>query len=79
MAKRSSTSLDLNKIKKIRAKESKKNDYSSSISSRSDSDSSLYSDSEWYKIIQPYEIKDMNKFDQVVISNIKIRINVMTP
>ena len=70
MVKRSSTRCDTKKIKKIRAKISKKNEYSSRSVSRSDSDSSLPSDRKWYEIIQPDEIKDMNKLYHVVTNNI---------
>ena len=53
-------------IKKIRAKASKKHNYYSSNRSISDSDSSLYSESEQYKRRHPTELTDRNKLDHVV-------------
>ena len=71
MAKSSSSRRELNNINNICAKASDRNDYYRSNISNSDYDSSLSSGSEWEKIIQPTELKEMNKLYQVVTNNIK--------
>ena len=71
MDKHSGLCREIKNIKKISGKSSRKDDYSSSNISRSDFDSSLSSDSEWDKKIQPAERKYMNKLDYVVTNNIK--------
>ena len=70
ITKRSSSCRELKKINNICAKASNKRDYSSRDISTSDYDSSLSSNSEWDKIIHPYQRKDMNKLDHAVINNI---------
>ena len=70
MSKCSGSRHELKNIKNIRAKASKKHDYSSSDSFTDDSDSSLYIDREWDERINPTECKDMNKLDNVVTNNI---------
>ena len=70
MAKRSVSRRELKKIKKIRAKASRKYGSSSSDRSISDSDSSLSSDSERDKIRHPSERKETDKLDHIVTNNI---------
>ena len=74
MFNRSITHRELNKIKKIHSKISKKNEYSSSSSSDRNSDSSLSSDSEIYERRQNDEHNETNKLYHVVTNNIKIKI-----
>ena len=71
MAKLSGSRRELKKIKKIKARASKKFSYSSSDISISDSYSSLSSYIEWEKIRQTTELKELNKLDLVVTNNIK--------
>ena len=70
MSKSSISCRDLKKIKNIKAKESKKCSYYSRNGYSSDSDSSFFRDSDWDKIIQPTELKDMNKLYHKMTSNI---------
>ena len=64
---------ELNKIKNIRSKVSRKRSYSISGSSSSvlDSDQSLSVDSDQEEKRQPTENKEINKLDHVVTDNIK--------
>ena len=71
ITKKSGSRRELNKIKKIKAKDSKKLIYSSSDSLSSYLDSPLYSDSEWDEPIQPTEHKEINKLYHLVTDNIK--------
>ena len=73
IAKKSGSRRDIKKIKKIDAKSSRKrcNSSSNSSSDELDSNSSLSSDSEWDTYRRSYGRKEMNRFDHVVIYNIK--------
>ena len=71
MTKLSGSHHELNNINNIRAKASDKYDSSSSNRYISDTDSSLSSDIERDKRINPSEHKEMNRLDQAVINKIK--------
>ena len=70
MANRSYSRHELNKIKNMKSKSSKNLSCSIIDSSNSDSDSSLYSDSDWDKKRQPTELKDINKLDHILTNYI---------
>ena len=71
VAKRSGSRCELKNIKKIRVKLSKKHDYYIRYSSISDYYPSIYSDSNWYKLRQSTERKEMNKLYHVEKNNNK--------